>query len=105
MPDQTLYLVRGHLVGQLPDDADSLFGHQLLQVSLQEDSVVVTHVRLPPCSLTPRPVGLETNLSSPRVIIRARGGGVAVEHLVQRRDGFQGRVLTGGCWLTRKLAG
>ena len=89
MADEALQLVGRHLVGELPDDADPLLRHQLLQVSLQEDSVVVTHVGLPP-----RPVGLEPNLSSPRVIIRGRWWGrVTVEHLVQGGDGFQGTVL------------
>ena len=94
MADEALQLVGRHLVGELPDDADPLLRHQLLKVSLQEDSVIVTHVRLPPCRLTPRPVGLETNFGSPRVIILGRWwGSVTVEHLVQGGDGFQGRVL------------
>ena len=94
MADEALQLVGRHLVGELPDDADPLLRHQLLQVPLQEDSVVVTHVGLPPCRLTTRPVGLEPNLSSPRVIIRGRWWGrVTVEHLVQGGDGFQGTVL------------
>ena len=97
MADQTLYLVRRHLVGQLPDDADTLLSHQLLQISLQEDPVIITHLCLSTTSscLTPRPVGLQANLSSPRVIIQAGRlyCCVTVEHLVQGGDGFQGRVL------------
>lgn len=92
MTDQTLYLVRRHLVGQLADDADTLLSHQLLKISLEEDSVIVTHLCLPTCCLTPCSLGLQSNLSSPRVIILA-GWRVTVEHLVQGGDGFQGRVL------------
>ena len=89
MADQTLYLVGGHLVGQLPDDADPLLRHQLLQISLQEDPVIITHLGI---SATSSCLGLQANLSSPRVII-LDGWRVTVEHLVQGRDGFQGRVL------------
>ena len=89
MSDQTLYLVGGHLVCKLTYHTDALLSHQFLQISLQEDSVIITDVGISRSRPPPWPLCLEPNLRPPRVIICGMWR-VTVQHLLQGRDGLQG---------------